>query len=472
MILKKKVLIFLPKGNQNKFLDFDLEDWQITVVRNAAETREVLTQQEIYGGVCFLSLQTSVAVADFFKELHPYADMICWIALVEASEKNNESICNLIREQFDDFHTLPVDFDRLRIILGHAIGMAKLRLNHESGENSGFGEIVTAMGNSLHGNDLVSTKEQEIIGYSAATKRLLRDIQKVARTDATTLITGETGTGKELAARTLHLQSQRKAGPFIAVNCSALPTSLIQSELFGYEKGAFTGAGQRKLGYIEEAHGGTLFLDEIGDLPHELQINLLRFLQERTVERIGSTRKHAVDTRIIAATHVDLEKAMAEGRFRQDLYYRLNVLQLSIAPLCERREDIQLLAHTFLQRFRAQIPTRIIGFSKAAWEVINQYPWPGNVRELMNRIHRAVIMCEGRYLTLADLGLQDYQTVPSLPTLGEARADTERNLLRRALHECSYNVSSTAQALNISRRQLYRLLEKYGIMHVVNLKRA
>ncbi|MGH8750819.1 MAG: sigma 54-interacting transcriptional regulator, partial [Burkholderiales bacterium] len=254
-----------------------------------------------------------------------------WVGVLPKHAISTDPVLRLIRDYFYDFHTLPVDLERLTATLGHAYGMASVK--------------------NLKQEDCVSHSDHEMVGASSVMQTLLHDIRKVAATEAVVLIAGESGTGKELAAKAIHEHSRRSSRALVAINCGSLPSSLIQSELFGYEKGAFTGASQRRIGLIEKAAGGTIFLDEIGDLPLDLQTNLLRFLQEGTINRVGGTELIPVDVRVIAATHVDLEKAVEEGRFREDLYYRLNVLQLKVPPLRERGEDIELLARFLFQKF-------------------------------------------------------------------------------------------------------------------------
>jgi DNA-binding NtrC family response regulator len=302
-----------------------------------------------------------------------------------------------------------------------------------------------------------------MVGTSPVMQALFRDIRKVGAVDAPVLIQGESGTGKELTALAIHARSRRAGAPFMAVNCGALPANLIQSELFGHEKGAFTGAHQRKIGRIEAAAGGTIFLDEIGDLSLDLQVNLLRFLQAKTIERVGGTQSLQVDVRVIAASHVDLERAVAEGRFREDLYYRLNVLHLRVPALRERESDIELLARFFFEKFAKEKNPQVRGFSQQALQVMNTYAWPGNVRELINRIRRAMVMCENRLIAPGDLGLERRGVKRTIRTLGGARAAAEKEAIRYALQYARNNVSRAARELGISRVMLYRLKQKYGI---------
>jgi DNA-binding NtrC family response regulator len=291
---------------------------------------------------------------------------------------------------------------------------------------------------------------------------LFRSIRKVAMTDAPVFISGESGTGKELTAAAIHERSVRRAEPFVAINCGAIPAHLLQSELFGYERGAFTGANQRKIGRVEAANGGTLFLDEIGDLPIESQASLLRFLQERKVERLGGHGSTPVDVRIISATHVDMQTAMIEGRFRADLYHRLCVLQIDEPPLRARGKDIELLAKHMLDRFRKDASRRLRGFSPCAIAAIHNYGWPGNVRELINRVRRAIVMSEGRQITSRDLELGEYVEVAPV-SLAQARETAERQAIELALLRHRGRLGDAAHELGISRVTLYRLLTSHGL---------
>jgi DNA-binding NtrC family response regulator len=275
-------------------------------------------------------------------------------------------------------------------------------------------------------------------------------------------ISGESGTGKELTAVAIHERSARRKQPFVAINCGAIPAHLLQSELFGYERGAFTGANQRKIGRVEAANGGTLFLDEIGDLPLESQASLLRFLQERKIERLGGHGSTPVDVRIISATHVDMQTAMIEGRFRADLYHRLCVLQLDEPPLRSRGKDIELLANHMLERFKKDAHRRLRGFSPDAIAAIHNYGWPGNVRKLINRIRRAIVMSEEQQISAADLELGDYVEVAPV-SLAQAREFAERQAIELALLRHRGRLGDAAQELGISRVTLYRLLNAHGL---------
>lgn len=288
-------------------------------------------------------------------------------------------------------------------------------------------------------------------------------IEKVAPTNATTLLLGESGTGKEVMAKAIHGLSTRYSNPFIAVNCAAIPENLLESELFGYEKGAFTGATQQNKGKIEFANKGTFFLDEIGDLPIALQAKLLRFLQERTIERIGGRQEIPVDVRIICATHQNLDMLIQEGKFRRDLFYRISEIVINIPPLRERKGDAFIIATAFLRRYSQLNNKKLKGFTKEATIAIETYPWPGNIRELENKIKRAVIMSEGPNITFDDLELEQNKDASMPFNLKEVREAAETLAIQRALTHCDNNVSLTAKLLGITRPTLYTLFEKYGI---------
>ena len=301
-----------------------------------------------------------------------------------------------------------------------------------------------------------------MIGNSPATRDVFEQIRRFATCDAPVLITGESGTGKELVSRAIHEHSRRSTEAFITVNCAALPATLIGSELFGYEKGAFTGAVARKRGLIEHAHRGTLFLDEIGDLPLELQGHLMRFLQEGEFVRIGGEEPIKVDVRVIAATNVRLRDAIASGKLREDLYYRLNVLGLQLPPLRERSDDIQMLATFFLRQITQDLGRDVAGFTAEAIAAMQAYPWPGNVRELVATIRRAVVLSNGPLVEATDLKLENLAppAAPSQPSRPSPGTSAERDLLMRTLQQFRYNITKTAQELRVSRVTLYRMLQR------------
>ncbi len=369
-----------------------------------------------------------------------------WIGLIDPGCLKDERLMTLIGHNFFDYHRLPPDLLRLSHAIGHAYGMAQIE--KKSLETKSF---VIPPGD-----------EQAMVGTSSPMRQLFHDIRKIALTEAPVLILGETGTGKELTAKAIHDRSPRKSGPFVAVNCGSIPHTLIQDELFGHEKGAFTGAHQKKIGKIELAEGGTLFLDEIGDLPLDLQGNLLRFLQEKVIDRVGGVKSIPVDVRVIAATNVDLEKAVKAGKFREDLFYRLNVLRLFVPPLRERAEDIELLAQFFFKKFSGEKQRCVKGFSNRAIETMQHYAWPGNVREMISRVRRAMVLCDNRLIQPSDLGLEA-RTVKSLGKLKDIRSNAERNALEEALAQTSFNITKSAYLLGISRVTFYKLCKKHRI---------
>jgi two-component system NtrC family response regulator len=343
-----------------------------------------------------------------------------------------------------DFFCKPVNIDQLKVVVDRAVHVQKLeRLRRDS----------------LQIDD--SDAFEGIIGESAQMRSVFSSIDKVSRSDASVLIIGESGTGKELAAQAIHRRSDRNSGSFIAINCGAIPENLLESELFGHEKGAFTGAHIQRQGRVELAHRGTLFLDEIGELSGPLQVKLLRFLQEHQIERIGGRSQIHVDARIIAATNMDLSKAMSEARFREDLYYRLAVVVVTMPPLRQRQGDIPLLAHSFLARQAAAQDKPLI-FTPKAVKALESYNWPGNVRELENRIQRASIMAENGRITPKDLGIAQYSEFEG-QGLEKARQVVEKQMVEAALARNKGNLTRAAAELEISRPSLYELIDKLGI---------
>jgi two-component system NtrC family response regulator len=305
----------------------------------------------------------------------------------------------------------------------------------------------------------------EMIGTSEGMRRVFAAIKKVAAAEVAVLITGESGTGKELAARAIHSRSRRAKGPFVPINCGAIPETLLESELFGHEKGAFTGAVRQERGKVEYAQGGTLFLDEVGELSPTLQVKLLRFLQEHTIERVGGRQQIAVDARIIAATNTDLRQATAEGAFREDLYHRLGVIHLHMPPLRERGEDLLLVTHVFLKRIGDEMRRPVHGLSEEAIRAIRAHPWHGNVRELSNKLTSAVVMAEGPFITAEDLGLglATGNRAVRVTSLREAVDRLEREIIAQALVLHGGNLTRVAEELGISRPTLYAHLRRYGI---------
>jgi DNA-binding NtrC family response regulator len=362
-----------------------------------------------------------------------------WLALLSADTAVQTPDVERVLRASIDFFTAPIDMQRLIETLATLAGGAPTPVAY---------------------SDVPG-----ITGVSPAMMAVVAALRKYAPVDLPVLITGETGTGKEVAARALHKLSPRRDHPFAAINCGALPANLVQSELFGHERGSFTGANARRVGHFEAAAGGTVFLDEVGDLPPDAQISLLRLLQEGTLERVGSTQSIKLDVRVLAATHVDLEKAVAEGRFREDLYYRLNVLRLRMPALRERAEDVLQLAQLFLDAFRKQHECHARTFSALARKALVDFSWPGNVRELLNRVQRAAVVAEGAQISVADLDLQEVVNVRQAhSSLGLTRTSAERDAVVACLRETRFNISECARRLKVSRVTIYRLCKKHQLV--------
>ncbi|WP_298466133.1 PEP-CTERM-box response regulator transcription factor [uncultured Erythrobacter sp.] len=384
------------------------------------------------------------AVLDAIMELKPDTKVI-----VASGHGARESALQAIERGAYDFYQKPVDIDALGLIVRrafdlHAIEDENRRLVANSSEDK------TVLGRLITG-------APEMV-------KVARTIERVASTNVSVMLLGASGTGKELLAQGLHDASDRADGPFVAINCAAIPENLLESELFGHEKGAFTGAVKTTEGKIESANGGTLFLDEVGDIPLPLQVKLLRFLQERTIERIGGRKAISVNTRIVCATHQDLEKMIGENTFREDLFYRLAEIVVRIPTLAERHGDAILLAKAFLKRFAAEMNPTVTGFAPDALTVIDAHDWPGNVRELENRVKRAVIMADGKLVSADDLDLGDSEEeATEVLNLKSAREQSDRRVIRHALARSEGNISSTAKLLGISRPTLYDLLKQYDL---------
>ena len=345
-----------------------------------------------------------------------------------------------------DFLCKPVEMEELKFLLGRCIYVVKLEREYRELQQSVRAESF-----------------EDMLGNSPQMQGVFAYIRKVAKTTAPVLLLGESGTGKEMAALAIHRRSVRKDAPFIAINCNAIPENLLESELFGHEKGSFTGAHMQRKGLMESASGGTLFLDEIGELPAAIQVKLLRFLQEHRFQRVGGRQEIQIDTRIVAATNTDLKQAVADGKFREDLYFRLAVVVIKLPPLRERGDDVVILARDFLHRYAAQNGKANLMFAPKALRALNCHPWPGNVRELQNRVKRAVIMTEGRRITEKDLELATSADIGSAATLKEARESVEKELIQQTLKRHLGKISSAAAELGISRPTLYELMEKLGI---------
>lgn len=365
--------------------------------------------------------------------------------IIVSGQSERENALRAIGHGAYDFLTKPIDEQLLGFVLQRALYVSELEREYRTlrtNRDSGF---------------------EGMLGSGEPMESVFSSIRRLATTDASVLIQGESGTGKELAARAIHRLSSRKDAPFVAINCGAIPELLLEGELFGHEKGSFTGAHAQRKGRLEMAAGGTLFLDEIGELTMPMQVKLLRFLQDHVVERIGGRKEIEVDTRVLAATNQDLKEAQTQGDFREDLYYRLAVVTLSIPPLRNRPHDIPMLATAFLHRAAAEDQRTTTGFSAEGVRALAAYDWPGNVRELENRVKRAVIMADQKRVTPADLELPGGESQTALPQLKEAREHLERDLVNRALTLNGGNISTAAKVLGISRPTFYELMNKLGV---------
>jgi two-component system, NtrC family, response regulator len=363
--------------------------------------------------------------------------------VVVTGNADRENAVRALRLGACDYISKPIQVADLKVVLQRAAYLQELEAESEKQLKS----VET------------NTRFEDILGNTPAMREIFAVVARVSKTDATVLVQGESGTGKELLAKAIHSNSVRKRGPFVAINCGAIPESLLESELFGHEKGAYTGAHIQRKGKLEVADGGTLFLDEIGDMPLPLQVKLLRFLQERQLERIGGRDLIRVDTRIIAATNKDLKTELQTGRFREDLYYRLSVVNVRIPPLRERGEDIVLIANAFVRRSGRQ-HRRNLRFSVEAIEALRTYQWPGNIRELENAVERAVIMAKGRQIEPADLGIDVSVAANDLAPLRATRDKAQREALVDALVKTRGNISQAAKLLGVSRPTFHGLLDK------------
>jgi two-component system, NtrC family, response regulator len=449
--IKPKLLVVEDDAGLQAQLKWAYEDFEVLVAGDRASALALLRSEAPDVVTLDLGLPPDpdgttegFAVLDAIMALKPDTKVI-----VASGHGARESALQAIARGAYDFYQKPVDIDALGLIVRRAHQLHRLeeenrRLAAKTGtEDRVLGKMITAA--------------PEMV-------RVARTIERVANTKVSVMLLGASGTGKELLARGLHDASDRAKGAFVAINCAAIPENLLESELFGHEKGAFTGAVKTTEGKIEQAAGGTLFLDEVGDIPLQLQVKLLRFLQERVIERIGSRESIAVDTRIVCATHQDLEAMIADGRFREDLFYRLAEIVVKIPSLAERPGDATLLAKAFLHRFAKEMNPSVRGFSADALAAIDSWRWPGNVRELENRVKRAVIMADEKLISAADLDLRepDEATINAL-NLKSAREHADRKVIRHALARSEGNISSTAKMLGISRPTLYDLLKQYDL---------
>ncbi|WP_338244615.1 PEP-CTERM-box response regulator transcription factor [Aurantiacibacter hainanensis] len=448
---KPKLLIVEDDAGLQAQLKWAYEDFDVVIAGDRDSAIAALRSEEPQVVTLDLGLppdpdgtSEGFAVLDAIMALKPDTKVV-----VASGHEARESALNAIQRGAYDFYQKPVDIEHLGLIVRRALNLRRIeeenrRLASKAGD-----------GNTVLGGLITSAPEMV---------KVARTIERVANTNVSVMLLGASGTGKELLARGVHDASDRKSGNFVAINCAAIPENLLESELFGHEKGAFTGAVKTTEGKIELADGGTLFLDEVGDIPLPLQVKLLRFLQERTIERIGGRKSIPVDTRIVCATHQDLETMIADGRFREDLFYRLAEVVVKIPSLAERPGDATLLAKVFLKRFAQEMNPSVTGFATDALAAIDGWGWPGNVRELENRVKRAVIMADSKLVSAEDLDLSDDEEEDAqVLNLKSARERSDRKVIRHALARSEGNISSTAKMLGVSRPTLYDLIKQYDL---------
>ena len=446
---KPRLLIVEDDEGLQKQLRWAYEDYEVISATNRPAAIDALRHYEPAVVTLDLGLPPDpdgttegFATLDAILQLKPDTKVI-----VASGHGAREGALRAVAAGAYDYYHKPVDIDELGLIVARAFQLHDLE--QENARLQARGE-----GSALDGG---------LITNDPGMLKVARTIERVANTSASVMLLGASGTGKEVLARGLHKASKRSGGAFVAINCAAIPENLLESELFGYEKGAFTGAIKTTEGKIEQAEGGTLFLDEVGDIPLALQVKLLRFLQERVIERIGSRKAIPVDTRIVCATHQDLDAMIAETRFREDLYYRLAEIVVRIPSLAERPGDALLIANLLLRTLAREMESPVKGFAPDALAAIDGWSWPGNVRELENKLKRAVIMADGKLVTAEDLDLVPEREDGGFLNLKAVREVADRAAITRALARCEGNISNAAKMLGISRPTLYDLLKQYGI---------
>ena len=444
---KEKILIVDDEEGIRTQLSWALQDeYEILMASTAEEALEATRREK----PDLVALDISLSPYEYDKDgLDVLEDLLQTDPFLKVimitGHGERENALRAIGSGATDFYTKPINLEELKVIIKRALHIQKLeRENRTLIEN------------------LEERKFEEIIGTSNKMVEVFKTIKKIATPDVTVLITGESGTGKEMVAKAVHRQSLRKDKPFVTINCGAIPETLLESELFGHEKGAFTDAYIQKKGKFEYAEGGTIFLDEIGELPLSLQVKILRFLQDHQIERIGGKEPIPLDLRIIAATNKPLEKEVQSNKFREDLYYRLSVINIHLPPLRERDDDVIILANAFLNIFSKEYNKANLSFSHRSIIKLKEYNWPGNVRELENKIKRAAIMCQSKRITPSDLGfsLEEPKKPFSLQSIKER---VEKEAILEALNVNDWNVSNAARYLSVSRTTLYGLIDKYKL---------
>lgn len=445
----KTVLVIEDDIGIQKQLKWSLTDYELVF---ATDRVSALTQLRRYEpAVVTLDLGLPPDAANASEGLACLNEILatqpeCKVVVITGSTDNEHALKAIALGAYD-YYQKPIDIDVLNVILARAFKISELEAENRALKSAGL-------------------TSNEIIGNSESILKACRTVEKIAPTEITTLLLGESGTGKEVFARAIHRQSPRNKKPFVAINCASIPENLLESELFGYEKGAFTGANKTTLGKIECANGGTLLLDEIGDMPLSLQAKMLRFLQERVIERVGGRQELEVDVRVICATHRNLADMVAQQSFREDLYYRISEITLTIPPLRERGHDIAVIAKALLHKFNQEFNTQVQGFSDNALQAMLAYHWPGNIRELQNKLKSAVILADSKYISADDLGLASQHI--KTDTLRKVRELAETQAIRHAYTLANGNLSKTADSLGITRPTLYALIDKYRLHDLRN----
>lgn len=447
----KTVLVIEDDIGIQKQLKWSLSDYELVF---AADRSSALTQLRRYEpAVVTLDLGLPPDPANASEGLACLSDILaaqpdCKVIVITGNTDNEHALKAVALGAYD-YYQKPINTDVLNIILARAFKISELETENRALKSA-------------------NVNNSDIIGNSEAILKACRTVEKIAPTEITTLLLGESGTGKEVFARAIHRQSPRINKPFVAINCASIPENLLESELFGYEKGAFTGANKTTLGKIECANGGTLLLDEIGDMPLSLQAKMLRFLQERVIERVGGRQEIEVNVRVICATHRNLAEMVAAQSFREDLYYRISEISLTIPPLRQRGHDIIVIAKALLHRFNDEFNCRVQGFSESAMQAMLHYQWPGNIRELQNKLKSAVILADSKHISEADLGLSNQSS--KTETLRKVREQAETHAIRHAYTLTNGNLSKTADSLGITRPTLYALIDKYRLHDLRNVE--
>lgn len=446
----KTLLVIEDDIGIQKQLKWSLPDYELVF---AQDRTSALTQLRRYEpGVVTLDLGLPPDPANATEGLACLSEILsiqpnCKVIVITGSNDNEHALKAVALGAYD-YYQKPINIDVLNVILARAFKLSQLETENQALKAAGM-------------------TSSDIIGNSDAIMRACRTVEKIAPTEITTLLLGESGTGKEVFARAIHRQSPRVNKPFVAINCASIPENLLESELFGYEKGAFTGANKTTLGKIECANGGTLLLDEIGDMPLSLQAKMLRFLQERVIERVGGRQEIEVDVRVICATHRNLAEMVVEQTFREDLYYRVSEITLAIPPLRQRGHDIIVIAKALLTKFNLEFNCHVQGFSDCAMQAMLQHSWPGNIRELQNKLKSAVILADSKLITADDLGLSSIEMVKT-STLRKVREQAETQAIRQAYTLANGNLSKTSDLLGITRPTLYALIDKYRLHDLRN----